>query len=138
VLEAFSGQIEGISPDEGILIKAAAHQQLGELQQQYETLDAGCRSFPGHFGIRLALVDLLEAQGYAAEATRVLGGGLDHPQPPAALYTRLAKLLAPAGRAGGCRQRPGRAAEPGPPGIRVFVPKLGSGPDTSPAPAGQD
>ena len=96
--EAFSGALEGISDIEAVLRHANAYAQLGEPQRQYEVLDAGCKQFPGESCIRLALAEVLEAQGYPAEALSVVGAGLDQPDPPPALYTNLARLLTMQGR----------------------------------------
>ncbi|MFI5270318.1 MAG: tetratricopeptide repeat protein, partial [Chloroflexota bacterium] len=89
VLEAFSGPLEGIGESEVVLIRAEAHAQMGEIQDQYDVLAAGCRDFPSEVSIRLALADVLDAQDCMAEAASVLGAGLDQPNPPAALYARL-------------------------------------------------
>ena len=96
-LEAFSGSLEGITGAEAVLHQAEAHAQLGAPQQQYEVLEAGCREFPDDAAIRLALAELLDAQGYPREATNVLGAGLDF-NPPPLLYIQLAKLLTKQGR----------------------------------------
>jgi len=92
-----SGEIEGIDPAQGALTVAQTHASLGDVQQQYETLDAACREYPENAELRLALAGFLEEQGHAAEATNVLGGGLDYPAPPL-LYARLAALLTKQGR----------------------------------------
>jgi tetratricopeptide (TPR) repeat protein len=97
-LEAFGGDIEGIAAAEAALARAEAHGQLGELQQQYDTLDAACREQPANGDIRLALGRFLEANGHLPEAAAVLAAGLDQPDPPPALYSALAIVLTKQGR----------------------------------------
>lgn len=82
-----------IGPEDEVLDRAQAFERAGEIQAQYDTLDAACRRFPAHDGIRLALANLLEDQGFPGEAIVILGDGLDQPSPPAALYLRLARIL---------------------------------------------
>ncbi len=98
VLEAFSGPIHGLTEEEAVAIRAEAHAQAGNLQAQYDTLDAGCRQFPSNSSIRLALAAVLESQGYVQPAINVLSAGLDQPAPSSELYQRLGVLLAKAGR----------------------------------------
>jgi tetratricopeptide (TPR) repeat protein len=97
-LEALSGLIEGIGESEAILARAQAHAQLGETQQQYDVLEAGCREHPADAGVRLALGKFLDGHGYLAEAAAILGAGLDQPETPRTLYANLAMVLTKQGR----------------------------------------
>jgi glycosyltransferase involved in cell wall biosynthesis/Tfp pilus assembly protein PilF len=97
-LEALDGPVDKLPEVEALVVRSRAYALLGDLQRQYETLDAGCRQFPEYLPVRLELAELLESQGYAAEATNVLGAALDLPDASAELYQRLGKLLARQGR----------------------------------------
>jgi tetratricopeptide (TPR) repeat protein len=98
VVEALAGPVEGVSEEESVLFQARALKELGEEQGQYDALEAGCKRFPDHSGIRLALAEFLDAHGYLPEAAAILSAGLDQPQPPAELYQRLAIVLTKQGR----------------------------------------
>ncbi|HEX6512849.1 MAG TPA: glycosyltransferase [Chloroflexota bacterium] len=98
LLEACSGEVEGIASTEVVLAVAGVHGRLGNVQGRYDALDAGCRAHPADSRIRLELAELLEAQGFASEALQTLGQGLDQPEPPPELYKRLALLLAKQGQ----------------------------------------
>ena len=98
IAEALAGEAEGIPGIDTVLMRAEALARLGDIQAQYDELSAGCQRFPDDVRVRLAAAELLETQGFTAQALEVLGGGLDQPQPSPELYQRLAVLLAKAGR----------------------------------------
>ncbi len=97
-LEAFCGEIQGICEPEAAAIEAETYAALGNVQAQYETLEAACQKFPQEASLRLALARLLDDQGYTAKALEVLGAGLDQADPPPALYADLALVLTKLGR----------------------------------------
>jgi tetratricopeptide (TPR) repeat protein len=94
MLEALDGEVSGLSEEERIILIAERHAQLNHVDQQHQVLQEGCARFPANAQIRTTLSALLDGAGQADEALRVLGEGLDQPDPPASLYQRLAVLLA--------------------------------------------
>ncbi|HLG73115.1 MAG TPA: tetratricopeptide repeat protein, partial [Chloroflexota bacterium] len=98
ILEALSGDLEGVGAADALCLEARAHARLGNLQRQQELLIRACSEYPADAGARLALAEALEEQGLADDAIGVLAGAMDHPPVPAAVFQRLAMLLAKQGR----------------------------------------
>ncbi len=97
-LEAFSGEIAGVTEEQAIIVQAAAYERVGRPQEQYELLEKASKDRPQSVRVRLALADFLERHGYPTEALTALAQGLEQADAPAELYTRLAGLLAKCGR----------------------------------------
>ncbi|HEX6512540.1 MAG TPA: glycosyltransferase, partial [Chloroflexota bacterium] len=97
-LEALEGEVQDISQADRVLRRAEAHAARGNVQAQYDELDAGCKLVPANATIRLALADFLAENRYDDEAIKVLGAGLDQPDAPPVLYSRLAQLLVTTGQ----------------------------------------
>ncbi|MHB8620886.1 MAG: glycosyltransferase [Chloroflexota bacterium] len=97
-LEATTGEVSGIAPEDAALRRARAHARLGNLQSRYDELDAACRDHPENEDIRLELSQTLEDQGFVSQALNVLAAGVDQPNASPMLYRRLAMILAKQGK----------------------------------------
>jgi glycosyltransferase involved in cell wall biosynthesis/predicted Zn-dependent protease len=97
-LEALDGEVADLSPAGALYLEARALGAAGQTQRQLDLLVAGCSEYPADADLRLALSQLLETHGALAEAAGVLSQALEHPPVPAAIYQRLAIVLARLGQ----------------------------------------
>lgn len=94
-LEALEdGEVEGLSPAGALYLRARLCEREGDIQGQQQLLLEGCSQFPEDAEIRIALSQAMEAHGLEAQAIDLLGAAIDYPPVPAAIYQRLAVLLA--------------------------------------------